>query len=671
MNGRRITIRGLGIVIISAVLVGILGVEHQIGKAASAAAETPAITSETVVLFEDDFSDPNWGFSDVEAENYRAWHQDGEFHVRRTAGDPAYVKLTGLVVSDFAVEVDARVIEGPEEAASYGFAYRGTAGFGPDYYRWQVSTDGTFNVQGNIEGGDSDDLEWYSRDFGTEGGWFNTPFIWRGYDKTNHLKLECRGSEMSFYVNDKLVLQAVDSRLLEGEISLVTVADGEVETVFDNFRIYELDASQGSQPRDDFKVLFEEDFEVEHAGWQDWDQSATDQDTRSIEDGAYKLLAIEPNAKVWGGHPELGTIADFILDVDMSMLSDSQESAYGVYFGYVDDENFTTFIISAKQQFYFGSKVAGNWTIFNDWDESSLINAGAGTNHLIIEAQGSEIFVYVNGELLAQVDNSPSIEGDIKPYLQAAQSESNVPVAFDNMVVLVPEAEGQTPTPTSTFTPSPTPEPTYTPTSAVAMVKVSTNTNCRVGPGIPYTLLGALLVGEEAEIIARDPTSKYWYIKNPDGDGFCWMWGYYATATGNTNALPVFTPMPTPTSTPTPTPAVGFSVVFNEVDSCVGWEIEFKITNTGDVMFQSVSTVVTDVDVPQTVNTSAEVFEERIGGLVGISYNDLDPGDTGYTVGGVLVNDPAGHDIDATVKLCTEPGLTGTCVAKSLSFPVP
>ena len=225
-----------------------------------------------------------------------------------------------------------------------------------------------------------------------------------------------------------------------------------------------------------------------------------------------------------------------------------------------------------------------------------------------------------------------------------------------------------TPTVTLSATPSQTPTSTFTPTSSVPMVSVSTNTNCRIGPGKPYELLGALLVGEEAEVIARDPSNQYWYIKNPDKGGFCWLWGYYATTKGNVGSLPVFTPPPTPTFTPTPTPVISYSVVFHEVDGCVGWNIEFKITNDGEVIFQSVSTSVTDNDTAETVTSQNDIFEEWNGCPVGSTYQDLDPGDTGYTVGGTLTADPTGHSLDATIQLCTENGLGGACLTKNLSF---
>jgi len=112
-----------------------------------------------------------------------------------------------------------------------------------------------------------------------------------------------------------------------------------------------------------------------------------------------------------------------------------------------------------------------------------------------------------------------------------------------------------TPTFTSTSTATLSPTVTFTFTPAIPLVSVSVPTNCRIGPGRVYGRVGALLVGETTQIYGRDPTGRYWYVQNPDSpSNFCWLWGEYATVTGNFVALPVFTPPPTPTFTPTPLP---------------------------------------------------------------------------------------------------------------------
>jgi hypothetical protein len=108
----------------------------------------------------------------------------------------------------------------------------------------------------------------------------------------------------------------------------------------------------------------------------------------------------------------------------------------------------------------------------------------------------------------------------------------------------------------NTDTPAPqfTATITLTPTPGVPTVTVSQNTNCRTGPGTQYGIVGALLIGETAEVVGKNSSvPNYWVIKTPNGSGTCWLWGEYATVSGNTANLPEITVPPTPTPTATPT----------------------------------------------------------------------------------------------------------------------
>ena len=108
--------------------------------------------------------------------------------------------------------------------------------------------------------------------------------------------------------------------------------------------------------------------------------------------------------------------------------------------------------------------------------------------------------------------------------------------------------------PSPTFTPGPptlTPTPTHTSTRMVPTIIVSLDTNCRSGPGKVYDMIGALMVGETTEILARGSVPNYWVVDNPDYPGHeCWLWGKYATVSGDTRHLPIRSAAPTPTPAP-------------------------------------------------------------------------------------------------------------------------
>jgi uncharacterized protein YgiM (DUF1202 family) len=97
---------------------------------------------------------------------------------------------------------------------------------------------------------------------------------------------------------------------------------------------------------------------------------------------------------------------------------------------------------------------------------------------------------------------------------------------------------------------APPPAPTPQTTPGMVNLKVHVDTNCRVGPGIPYDIVTVLKIGKTATVVGRHPTADYWVIENPAGAGTCWVWGKYATLTGNSASLPVWDVPPTPTPTP-------------------------------------------------------------------------------------------------------------------------
>ncbi len=225
-----------------------------------------------------------------------------------------------------------------------------------------------------------------------------------------------------------------------------------------------------------------------------------------------------------------------------------------------------------------------------------------------------------------------------------------------------------TPTPTLTFTPtlSPTPLPSATP--LLPMISVSVPTNCRVGPGKIYDLAGALLVGETAQVYARTADGTYWYIRNPDDPTrFCWVWGEYATISGLAAGLPVFTPPPSPTATNTPTPSPAFDASFDGQDSCSGWWMDFLVKNTGSMTFKSINVTVRDTVTDITVSVITDGFTDKTG-CSSTDRDNLLPGKKVIVSSPGFTYDPNNHKLRATLTLCTQTGLNGTCLTDTFTF---
>lgn len=247
----------------------------------------------------------------------------------------------------------------------------------------------------------------------------------------------------------------------------------------------------------------------------------------------------------------------------------------------------------------------------------------------------------------------------------AAVSQSQV-APSSAPVMLVTETPSQTFTPAPpSFTPTQTltSTPIFSATPLVPLVSVSLATNCRIGPGRIYDRVGALLDGEVAEVYGRNAAGDYWYIRNPDvTNGFCWLWGEYATVSGNTSVLAVFTPPPTPTPLP------NFEASYNGKDTCSGWWVDILLKNTGGINFKSVAFTLRDTVTDTLVSVYTDGFVNKDGCLDTITKDNLRPGDTRIISSPAFAYDPAGHLLRATITVCSNPGQSGTCLTKVIEF---
>lgn len=216
--------------------------------------------------------------------------------------------------------------------------------------------------------------------------------------------------------------------------------------------------------------------------------------------------------------------------------------------------------------------------------------------------------------------------------------------------------------PTATLVPdTPTPVPTDAPTSPLALI--NQNTNCRSGPGTVFKLLYIALIGDELPIVRISTLVDYVLVEIPNKPGeLCWLWTNYATLVGNYQNLPVSTPPPTPT------PVIDFTVSYNYMDGCVGWDPGFQLKNVGDITFRSYYLTVTDTVTSMSQDHTADIFDKTSGCPIAQAIPQLDPGATGWAYAYSFPYNPAGNAMTGSIKLCTGTALSGTCVTKSFAF---
>ncbi len=275
---------------------------------------------------------------------------------------------------------------------------------------------------------------------------------------------------------------------------------------------------------------------------------------------------------------------------------------------------------------------------------------------------------------------APPPEGSINTSVAQtvyADLTRNAPQSTSTATPELPtDTPSETPTETPTLTQTPSVTPFFTPTPFITLITVSTPTNCRNGPGKVYAMQGALMVGEIAEVVGRDPTGDYWYIRNPDSSPeFCWVWGKYATLTGPASTLPILTPPPTPTPTMTPlptmtpTPSPAFKSDYIGLDSCGGsWWTEIKLKNKGSIPLKSVNISIKDRVTDIVVVNLADGFTNLDGCLSRATKDTLGLGDTYVLSAPAFTYDPTGHELKVVITLCSDTGQKGICVTNKFEF---
>ena len=85
------------------------------------------------------------------------------------------------------------------------------------------------------------------------------------------------------------------------------------------------------------------------------------------------------------------------------------------------------------------------------------------------------------------------------------------------------------------------PSPTSTATPSVVLASPRDQpVNCRFGPDISYAIIGALIVGRQAEVIGKNIDITWLYVRNPsDPSTSCWLSVDFVSVVGNVELLPV------------------------------------------------------------------------------------------------------------------------------------
>jgi hypothetical protein len=178
------------------------------------------------LLFQDDFSRPESGWDRYADATYASDYVEGTYQIAIHAAQTQAWSNPSLAVDDVRLEVDAASVSGPLDNA-FGLICRYQDP--GNYYFFLISGDGYAGIGLAKDG---------RRILLSGDAMLPEEAILQGY-RTNHLRADCAGYRLAFYVNGVLIEEAQAAEWPDGDVGLVaaTYAEPGIDIRFDNFTV--------------------------------------------------------------------------------------------------------------------------------------------------------------------------------------------------------------------------------------------------------------------------------------------------------------------------------------------------------------------------------------------------------------------------------------------------
>ncbi len=176
------------------------------------------------ILFEDDFSTTENQWTSLANEGGAMGYDAGGFRFFIRDEGLNYWSTPSLTFTDTRIETDVFQYAGPaENRLGLICRYQNDQ----NYYFFVISADGYYAI-GKMKAGEQTLLKQEAMQFSDE------IKIGRAI---NHLRADCQGSTLQFFVNNASVARVDDKDFSEGDVGLLvgTFDEGEVDILFDNF----------------------------------------------------------------------------------------------------------------------------------------------------------------------------------------------------------------------------------------------------------------------------------------------------------------------------------------------------------------------------------------------------------------------------------------------------
>lgn len=451
--------------------------------------ETAEATPEPVlaegVLYQDDFTTLAGGWPELEFDNgYVGYHEPEFYHVEvHSPQDDELVPVPDLSFEDFTAEVDVfsePSLTAPEGNYHYGLAFRRT---GNQYYAFLISpvTKDWSVVKHSATGaevlqeGQSETIQ--------------------GPGVTDHLRVDARGGEFFFTLNDETFGPVEDGDYAGGEIAFIVQTDDspQAHIHYDELVIRDVELEQAQQA-----VLYEDDFTTLAGGWPELEF-----DNGYVgyhEPEFYHVEVHSPQDDELVPVPN-STFEDFTAEVDVfdepSLTAPEGDYHYGLAFHRTGNQYYAFTLSPVTQTWYVLKSSQTGIEVLKEGSSDSIQGPGV-TDRLRVDARGDQFFFHLNGQQVYLMNDGDYTGGEIAFIVQTADNPQ-AHIHYDKLVIREVEAPQLR--------------------CAVATKAL----NLRTGPGTHFRLVTALTKDTPFEPLGRTEDELWVQVRVSDSGQEGWV----------------------------------------------------------------------------------------------------------------------------------------------------
>jgi hypothetical protein len=182
-------------------------------------------------------------------------------------------------------------------------------------------------------------------------------------------------------------------------------------------------------------ILFQDNFTDPKSGW---DSSANELGATEYTENGFLISVNAPGRFFWANPYK--HFSDVSITVTVKKISGGDDNSFGVICRHQNTDNFYALVISSDGYYGIRKRINGNPPIYIGYDMmqyTNIINTGETENILRADCIGTTLSLYVNGQLLMQVQDSTIMEGDVGLFAGTFEAESTQ-VLFSNFIVSRP-----------------------------------------------------------------------------------------------------------------------------------------------------------------------------------------------------------------------------------------